>query len=189
MKYLTLKTQRDIFSSDSKTSFTSSDNEEETSSIGTKARLSYFSGFSHQPSKGRSTARHIVPSNSSQASTSRGEPLSLSLQSFYHSESSTSKGRGRAPPFRASSQLFPGFPATTSTPRERGAFLYFKPSVTLPMRRTTPESTYQASNPPIQVIGIENAEGEIKGKNCHVWHTKVDHALPRAGRTPAINIL
>ena len=56
------------------------------------------------------------------------------------------------------------------------------------MRPITTESTYQASNPPVQVIEIENAEGEIEGKNGHVWHTKVDHALPRASRTPARNI-
>ena len=61
----------EYISSDSETSFSSSDNEEETSSIETKARLSYFSGFSHQPLKGRSTARYITPLNSSQASNQR----------------------------------------------------------------------------------------------------------------------
>ena len=76
-----IKDSKEYIFSDPETSFSSSDNEEETSSIETKAKLSYFSGFSYQPSKGRSTARYITPSNSFQASTSRGEPLSLIVSS------------------------------------------------------------------------------------------------------------
>ena len=89
-------------------------------------------------------------------------------------------------------QSFSGFINSSSninSKRGRSPSLHPNPSVTPPVKPTSPESTYQVSNPPVQVIEIENAEGEIKGKNGYVWHTKIDHTLPRAGRISAKNIL